>query len=182
MQNKIEQLEGRILVLNNMLGELNTSNTTKDGTQTVSYKNIMEAINHLNERIKEISTPQLKDANNNYEELAPYLSTELLSIENLLKDEEMEQLIAANHDEIESFLQTLSFLKRNEKSLKLNPILDADEKIKIINQLELKSMTMESKLMKMNDNIDALLKNYNQTIDIINKKFALYNELCNNQK
>ena len=29
----------------------------------------------------------------------------------------------------------------------------------------------------MTDNIDNLLQNYNETIEIINQKFALYNEL-----
>ena len=33
----------------------------------------------------------------------------------------------------------------------------------------------------MFNNIDNLLKNYTETIDIINKKFALYNELLDKQ-
>lgn len=110
------------------------------------------------------------------------LDNEIVTMEEMLKDEEMKQLIVSNQEELDSFLQTLDFIKKNQKYLQLNPILDAPEKIKTINGLELKSMTLESKMSKMSDNVDNLLQNYNQTIDIINKKFALFNELLDNKK
>ena len=55
--------------------------------------------------------------------------------------------------------------------------MNKQEKINAIKPLELQSMNLEAKVSKMNDNVDNLLKNYNETIDIINKKFALYNQL-----
>ncbi len=42
-------------------------------------------------------------------------------------------------------------------------------------------MNIENKVNKMSNNIDNLLKNYTETIDIINNKFALYNELLDKQ-
>ena len=81
-----------------------------------------------------------------------------------------------NQEEIESFLKNIEFIKQNQQYLESDSS-DIDEKIKIIKPLEVKSMNIESKVNKMSDNIDNLLKNYTETIDIINKKFALYNEL-----
>ena len=85
-----------------------------------------------------------------------------------------------NQDEIESFLKNIEFIKQNQQYLESDSS-DIDEKIKIIKPLEVKSMNIESKVNKMSDNIDNLLKNYTETIDIINKKFALYNELLDKQ-
>ena len=85
-----------------------------------------------------------------------------------------------NQDEIESFLKNIEFIKQNQQYLESDSS-DIDEKIKIIKPLEIKSMNIESKVNKMSDNIDNLLKNYTETIDIINKKFALYNELLDKQ-
>ena len=85
-----------------------------------------------------------------------------------------------NQDKIESFLKNIEFIKQNQQYLESN-LNDIDEKIKIIKPLEVKSMNIESKVNKMSDNIDNLLKNYTETIDIINKKFALYNELLDKQ-
>lgn len=95
----------------------------------------------------------------------------------MLGDKEMYFLLMSNYDEIRSFLENLKFVKKNQKYLELNPILDAEEKIKMIQPLELQAMNIEAKVSKMNDNVDELLKNYNESIDIINKKFALYNQL-----
>ena len=75
------------------------------------------------------------------------------------------------------FFSRVYINKKNQKYLELNPIVDVDEKINTIKPLELQSMNLEAKVSKMNDNVDNLLKNYNETIDIINKKFALYNQL-----
>ena len=85
-----------------------------------------------------------------------------------------------NQEEIESFLKNIEYIKQNQQYLESN-LNDIDEKIKIIKPLEVKSMNIESKVNKMSDNIDNLLKNYTETIDIINKKFALYHELLDKQ-
>ena len=85
-----------------------------------------------------------------------------------------------NQEEIESFLKNIEYIKQNQQYLESNSN-DIDEKIKIIKPLEVKSMNIESKVNKMSDNIDNLLKNYTETIDIINKKFALYHELLDKQ-
>ena len=85
-----------------------------------------------------------------------------------------------NQEEIESFLKNIEFIKQNQQYLESDSS-DIDEKIKIIKPLEIKSMNIESKVNKMSDNIDNLLKNYTETIDIINKKFALYHELLDKQ-
>lgn len=91
-------------------------------------------------------------------------------------------LLLSNFDELKNFLGNLNYIKKNQKYLELNPISDSNEKIKQLQPLELKTMDMEAKMDKMSENIDDLLKNYNETIDIINKKFALYNELLDNKK
>ena len=85
-----------------------------------------------------------------------------------------------NQDEIESFLKNIEFIKQNQQYLESDSS-DIDEKIKIIKPLEIKSMNIESKVNKMSDNIDNLLKDYTEIIDIINKKFTLYNELLDKQ-
>ena len=85
-----------------------------------------------------------------------------------------------NQEEIESFLKNIEFIKQNQQYLESN-LNNSDENIKIIKPLEVKSMNIENKVNKMSDNIDNLLKNYTETIDIINKKFALYNELLDKQ-
>ena len=109
--------------------------------------------------------------------LSPLLENDKLKNDTNLGDKEMYFLLMSNFDEIRSFLENLKYIKKNQKYLELNPIVDADEKINAIKPLESQSMNLEAKVSKMNDNIDNLLKNYNETIDIINKKFALYNQL-----
>ena len=59
---------------------------------------------------------------------------------------------------------------------------NGEEKMKTLKTYELKSIDLESKMTKMTDNIDLLLQNYNETVDIINKKFALYNKLLDDKK
>lgn len=86
-------------------------------------------------------------------------------------------LLMSNFDELKTFLENLNYVKKNQKYLELNPIVDAQDKIKMMKPLELKTMNLESKISKMTDNIDNLLQNYNETVEIINQKFALYNEL-----
>ncbi len=85
-----------------------------------------------------------------------------------------------NQDEIESFLKNIEFIKQNQQYLESN-LNNSDENIKINKLFEVKSMNIENKVNKMSNNIDNLLKNYTETIDIINKKFALYNELLDKQ-
>ena len=109
--------------------------------------------------------------------LSPLLENDKLKNDTNLGDKEMYFLLMSNFDEIRSFLENLKYIKKNQKYLELNPIVDADEKINAIKPLELQSMNLEATVSKMNDNVDNLLKNYNETIDIINKKFALYNQL-----
>ena len=109
--------------------------------------------------------------------LSPLLENDKLKNDTNLGDKEMYFLLMSNYDEIRSFLENMKYIKKNQKYLELNPIVDVDEKINTINPLELHSMNLEAKVSKMNDNVDNLLKNYNETIDIINKKFALYNQL-----
>ena len=86
-------------------------------------------------------------------------------------------LLMSNFDELKTFLENLNYVKKNQKYLELNPIVDAQDKIKMMKPLELKTMNLESKISKMTDKIDNLLQNYNETVEIINQKFALYNEL-----
>ena len=74
----------------------------------------------------------------------------------------------------------MNLFNKNQQYLESNSN-NFDEKIKIIKPLEVKSMNIENKVNKMSNNIDNLLKNYTETIDIINKKFALYNELLDKQ-
>ncbi len=109
--------------------------------------------------------------------LSPLLDPEKLKDESNLQDKEMYFLLISNFDELKSFLENLNYVKKNQKYLELNPIVDAQDKIKTMKPLELKTMNLESKISKMTDNIDNLLQNYNETIEIINQKFALYNEL-----
>ena len=97
-----------------------------------------------------------------------------------LNDKEIFTLLMLNQEEIESFLKNIEFIKQNQQYLESDSS-DIDEKIKIIKPLEVKSMNIESKVNKMSDNIDNLLKDYTEIIDIINKKFTLYNELLDKQ-
>ena len=105
------------------------------------------------------------------------LDPEKLKDESNLQDQEMYFLLMSNFDELKTFLENLNYVKKNQKYLELNPIVDAQDKIKMMKPLELKTMNLESKISKMTDNIDNLLQNYNETVEIINQKFALYNEL-----
>ena len=76
----------------------------------------------------------------------------------------------------------VKFLKNNQKFLETNPLTNAEDKMKTLKSQELKTIDLENKIAKMTDNIDQLLQNYNETVDIINKKFALYNKLLDDKK
>ena len=38
-------------------------------------------------------------------------------------------------------------------------------------------MDIESKVLQLSNNIDNLLKNYNQSVNVINEKFNMYDKL-----
>ena len=109
--------------------------------------------------------------------VAPLLNIEEYKSENIPSDRQIYNTLILSYDNIKSFLSGVKFLKNNQKFLETNPISNAEEKMKTLKSYELKSIDLESKMTKMTDNIDNLLKNYTETIDIINKKFELYNEL-----
>ena len=109
--------------------------------------------------------------------VAPLLNIEEYKSENIPSDRQIYNTLILSYDNIKSFLSGVKFLKNNQKFLETNPISNAEEKMKTLKSYELKSIDLESKMTKMTDNIDQLLQNYNETVDIINKKFALYNKL-----
>ena len=86
-------------------------------------------------------------------------------------------LISDKVDEVKDFVDNINYVKENLNFLELNPITDSNNKIEMIKPLEVDSIDLESKLSKVNNNVDVLLKNYNETCDVINKKFALYDRL-----
>ena len=94
-----------------------------------------------------------------------------------LQEKEMYYLIDDKSDEIKTFLDNTNYVKENLNFLEMNPITDANKKIDMIKPLEEKSIELDSKLMKLDTNVDILLKNYNETCDVINRKFAMYDKL-----
>ena len=114
--------------------------------------------------------------------VAPLLNIEEYKSENIPSDRQIYNTLILSYDNIKSFLSGVKFLKNNQKFLETNPISNAEEKMKTLKSYELKSIDLESKMTKMTDNIDQLLQNYNETVDIINKKFALYNKLLDDKK
>ena len=102
--------------------------------------------------------------------------------EDIPTDKQMYNTLICNYDSIKKFLIGANYLKNNQKYLELNPLSNGEEKMKTLKSYELKNIDLESKMTKMSDNIDLLLQNYNETVDIINKKFALYNQLLENKK
>jgi hypothetical protein len=96
-----------------------------------------------------------------------------------MTEKEMYYLILSNDDELREFARGLKMIKDNQNCLEFNPVIDTEDKIKKINPLEVNSMDMETKVIQLTDNIDDLMKSYHGAIDIINQKFALYNNLLN---
>lgn len=86
-------------------------------------------------------------------------------------------MIISNFDELESFGKNIQYIKDNQNYLELDPILDSQEKINKLKPLELQTMDVETKSMQISQNIDTLLKNYNETVQVINEKFSLYDKL-----
>ena len=114
--------------------------------------------------------------------IAPLLNIEEYKNENLPSDRQIYNALILSYDNIKNFLSGVKFLKNNQKFLEANPMSNSEEKMKILKSYELKSIDLESKMTKMTDNIDQLLQNYNETVDIINNKFALYNKLLDDKK
>ena len=114
--------------------------------------------------------------------VAPLLNIEEYKNENLPSDRQIYNALILSYDNIKNFLSGVKFLKNNQKFLETNPITNAEDKMKTLKSYELKSIDLQSKMTKMTDNIDQLLQNYNETVDIINKKFALYNKLLDDKK
>ena len=97
--------------------------------------------------------------------------------ENIPSDKQIYNTLILSYDNIKHFLTGVKFLKSNQKFLETNPLTNAEDKMKTLKSQELKTIDMENKIAKMTDNINQLLQNYYEAVDIINKKFALYNKL-----
>ena len=89
-------------------------------------------------------------------------------------------MILSNESEMQKFCKNLNTVKENQSFLDLNAVAEGPEKILEIKPLELKTMEMETKVLQISQNIDNLLKNYSETVDVINEKFNLYNKLISN--
>ena len=116
------------------------------------------------------------------ETISPFLNLEKLKTESNISDKEMYALILSNYEDLIKFGKNISFVKDNQKYLDFNPIIDGEDKIKRLRPLEVKSIDMQTKVLQMSDNVDNLLKNYNETVNVINQKFAIYHNLLNNIK
>jgi hypothetical protein len=112
--------------------------------------------------------------------ISPFLNVEKLKSDTNISEKEMYALIMSNLEDLKKFGKNISFVKENQKYLDFNPVLDSEDKIKKIRPFEVQSMDMETKVLQMSENVDNLLKNYNETVNIINQKFAIYNNLLNN--
>lgn len=86
-------------------------------------------------------------------------------------------MIISNYDEMKEFSKNLNYVKDNQNYLELNTIVDGQDKIKKLKPLELQTMDLETKALQVSNNIDVILKNYNETVGIINEKISMYNKL-----
>ena len=86
-------------------------------------------------------------------------------------------MIISNYDELKKFCKNLNFIKENQNYLELTPVVDSQDKILKLKPLELQTMDIESKVLQLSNNIDNLLKNYNQSVNVINEKFNMYDKL-----
>ena len=114
------------------------------------------------------------------EELAPLFDIEKFRSESNISEKEMYLMILSNESEMQKFSKNLNTVKENQSFLDLNAVAEGPEKIVEIKPLELKTMDMETKVMQISQNIDDLLKNYSETVEVINEKFNLYNKLISN--
>ena len=102
--------------------------------------------------------------------------------DNLPSDSEIYNQVILEEKNIDDFLDNVKFLEENEKVLDAEPIENKEEKKKELESCELKTLELEGNLVKLSDNIDELLQTYNETVDIINKKFSLYNQILDSKK
>lgn len=110
-------------------------------------------------------------------ELAPLLNVEKLSSEFTISENEMYVLIMTNFDELESFLNNLKFIKDNQNVLDFDIIKDLEEKKKEIKPLELKGINLYSNINQIHESVDRISENYSKSVDILNDKIFIYNEL-----
>lgn len=110
-------------------------------------------------------------------ELAPLLNVEKLSSEFTISENEMYVLIMTNFDELESFLNNLKFIKDNQNVLDFDIIKDLEEKKKAIKPLELKGINLYSNINQIHESVDRISENYSKSVDILNDKIFIYNEL-----
>ncbi len=94
-----------------------------------------------------------------------------------ISERDMYTMIISNFDEMKDFSKNLNFVKENQSYLELNPVVDGQDKIKSIKPLEIKTIDLETKVLQVSNNVDSLLKNYNETVNVINEKFSMYNKL-----
>ena len=111
------------------------------------------------------------------EELTPLLDIEKLRSEFNITEKEMYLMIISNFDELKKFYKNLNFIKENQNYLELTPVVNSQDKIQKLKPQELKTMDLETKALQITNNVDTLLKNYNETVNVINEKFSLYNKL-----
>ena len=114
--------------------------------------------------------------------VTPLIELDKYKDEILPSDKDMYNDLITNYDGIKYFLNNVKFIQNSQDILKVNPMTNSEDKIKEVQKSELKAIDLENKVSKMTDNIDNLLQNYNETVDIINQKFALYNQILDQRK
>jgi hypothetical protein len=182
MQNKIEQLAERINALRDMMGEINFEDIAKKqlSTSTVfkeRISSISDIIIKLQKEISENDSITLKEVHKKFEELSPLLNVERLTSEFTVTENEMNSMILANYEEIESFLANLKFINENQKILDYDPIVDLETKIQTIKKHELDCITQSTNIYQTHDSIDQLAIAYSESISNVNEKLYNFNRL-----
>ena len=198
MQEKIDYLKERIDNISSIIGEeeiIDPKSNKYSKGQENKFKTISDDISFIKMQMNDNSTvalDTLKKSKKLYKikiffflivkNITPLIDIEEYKNENIPSDSQMYNTLICNYSGINEFMNGVKYLKNNQKFLELNPLSNGEEKMKTLQSYELKTIDLESKMTKMSDNIDLLLENYNETVDIINKKFALYNQLLDNKK
>jgi len=177
MQEKINYLKERIDNISSIIGQEEIDPRFKSSNE----KSISDVIADLKTQISENSNVS-SDTLKKIKDISPLLEIDEYKNENIPSDRQMYNTLICNYDKIKYFLTGVKFLKNNQKFLEINPLSNREEKAKMLHENEKKTIDLETKMAKMTENIDNLLQNYNETVDIINKKFALYNQLLDNKK